>query len=77
MVLSFVLGQRYYPIPYDTKNIVTVLILAFGLGYLAHRFAMDNFVPQTAFFLAFLAATAYIERNAIKALMNRLRTRNS
>ncbi len=77
MVLSFVLGQRYYPIPYDTKSIVTVLILAFGLGYLAHRFSMDNFVPQTAFFLAFLAATAYIERNAIKALIKRLRTRNS
>jgi len=77
MVLSFVLGQRYYPIPYDTKSIVTVLILAFGLGYLAHRFSMDNFVPQTAFFLAFLAATAYIERNAIKALIKRMRTRNS
>lgn len=75
--LSFFLGQRHYPIPYNTKSILTVLILAFGLGYLAYRFSMDNFVPQTAFFLTFLAASAYIERNALKALIRRLRTRNS
>lgn len=76
-VLSFFLGQHYYPIPYDTKNILLVLILAFSIGYLAHRFSMDNFVPQTALFFVFLAAAAYIERNALKALIRRLRTRKS
>ena len=77
MLLSYVLGQRYYPIPYQTGRIVLVLILAFGFGWLAYHYSKHTFVPQTAFFLLFLGVLAFLERNAVLKLTQRIRGRIS
>ncbi len=77
MVLSYLLGQRHYRIPYQTGRIVLVMILAFVFGYLAYHFSKNTFVPQTAIFVAFIAVLAFIERNALKQLMHRLQHLNT
>lgn len=77
MLLSYILGQRVYPIPYQTGRIVLVMILAFLFGYLAYHFSMNTFVPQTAIFLGFVALLAFLERDALKRLKLRIQQRNS
>lgn len=74
-VLSYFLGQHYYPIPYKTGRILLVVLLAFVFGWLAYHFSMNTFVPQTAFLLAFLAVLAWLERDALQKLKLRLQSR--
>jgi O-antigen/teichoic acid export membrane protein len=69
--LSYILGQRYYPIPYDTKKISIVLLTAIGCGYLAYRFSEGNFLPQTLFFIVFLLVISYLERHTLRKLKSR------
>lgn len=71
MGLSYVMGQRYYPIPYDTKKITFILTSAAILGYLAYRYAMLNFVPQTAAFVAFVLLIMLLERRNLIKLKER------
>jgi O-antigen/teichoic acid export membrane protein len=77
MVISYFLGQRMYPIPYQTGRIVFVMILAFLFGYLAYHFSMNTFVPQTAFFIGFLGLLAWLERDALKRLIVRIQQRKA
>ncbi len=77
MLLSYILGQRLYPIPYKTGRIVLVMLLAFLFGYLAYHFSMNTFVPQTAFFIGFIGLLAFLERDALKRLKQRLQQRNA
>lgn len=77
MVLSFFMGQRFYPIPYKTGKILLVLILAFTLGGFAYHFAKHTFVPQTAFFLLFLGILSFIERKSLAKFTQRIRGRNA
>jgi O-antigen/teichoic acid export membrane protein len=77
MVISYFLGQRMYPIPYQTGRIVFVMILAFLFGYLAYHFSMNTFVPQTAFFIGFLGLLAWLERDALKRLKVRIQQRKA
>lgn len=71
-VLSYFLGQHYYPIPYKTGRILLVVGLAFIFGYLAYHFSMNNFVPQTLFFIAFMLILGWLEKDAIQKLRIRL-----
>lgn len=75
MLLSYALGQRYYPIPYQTTKIVGILGVAFTIGWFAYHFATHTFVPQTAFFLLFLAILALIERKSVVRLTQRIRSK--
>ena len=73
-VLSYLLGQHYYPIPYQTGRILLVVALAFVFGSLAYYYSMNTFVPQTAFFLVFLAILAWLERDALQKLRLKLQS---
>jgi O-antigen/teichoic acid export membrane protein len=77
MVLSFFMGQHFYPIPYKTGKILLVLILAFALGGFAYHFAKHTFVPQTAFFLLFIGILSFIERKSLAKFTQRIRGRNA
>ena len=74
-VLSYILGQHYYPIPYKTGRILLVVSLAFVFGTLAHHFSMNNCVPQTAFFLAFMLILAWLERDVLQKLRAKIQSR--
>jgi hypothetical protein len=44
MIVSYVLGQKYYPVPYARKKLIAYLVLVI-LIYLAHRglvYVWDN-----------------------------------
>lgn len=76
LTVSFVLGQRVYPIPYPTKRIALYLFISFGLGYLAHQYT----TPYLWFPILCLVATAglfaYFEKGEIKNIINSLKNRS-
>ena len=66
MIASYILGQRYYPIPYNTKKFVAYIGGAIGLFYLASFLTFDTFVTQflvqNAFILGYISFVFLVER---------------
>lgn len=58
MLISFALGQFYYPIPYDLKRIVAYLVVAGGIYALSVYFQPDSEVLKYAFAVVLLIAFA-------------------
>ena len=55
-LISYVLGNRYYPIPYPVKALAGYILLAIALVWLALAIEIDNFWLRHAFHLAVSAA---------------------
>lgn len=74
MVASYILGQKFYPVPYDVKKIVSFLLLAILLVIL-HRFLVYKFealwlslTSGTVFVVLFLFITAKKEKEEFKKI---------
>jgi O-antigen/teichoic acid export membrane protein len=69
MLLSYWLGQKYYPIPYNMKKIglyFSVSILFSALSFYVFR---DNYFIRIGFLLGFLFLMFVQEKNAVKQLI--------
>ncbi|WP_224484295.1 oligosaccharide flippase family protein [Robertkochia aurantiaca] len=66
MVISYLMGQKKYPIPYDVKKILTYMSLAGGFGCLSFYVFDRNMVIGTAFLFLFLAIIYQKERKDLK-----------
>jgi O-antigen/teichoic acid export membrane protein len=66
MIASYILGQRYYPIPYNTKKFVTYIGGAIGLFYLASFLTFDTFITQflvqNSIILGYISFVFLVER---------------
>ena len=66
MVISYILGQRYYPIPYNLKKFIFYISLALALFFLSPYVKVDNFTVnlfiQNSLLLMFVLTAVYIER---------------
>jgi O-antigen/teichoic acid export membrane protein len=69
MVISYVLGQRNYPIPYDLKRIVLYLIVSVVLVVLSFWVFHRNIYIGNALLIAFVAGVFFVEKNQLKALL--------
>ena len=69
MIASYILGQKYYPIPYDKKAITLYLGTAvlFSFGYF-YNFRENYFVGIT-FILIFVALIYYNEKVMIQRIL--------
>lgn len=74
MALSYFLGQKYYPIPYDLKSISIYTIAALILYLIStqlHSFStMLKFVLNTILFISFLVLVYIKEKDRIFRLLN-------
>lgn len=69
--ISYVLGQKMYPIPYKTKKIMGFLtILCVFSVVIVQVFAM-NFWLSNALLLIYAGLVLYSERNLLKKLLSR------
>lgn len=66
MVVSYILGQKYYPIPYQTKRILGYLISATLISFLSFFAFNRNIFVGNAMLIAFVAAVYVLERKALK-----------
>ena len=74
MVLSYFVGQKKAPIPYDLKSAFIYFALAIALFFIQKSLHFNNtiltLVVNTALMLVFVAAICWMERDLIKGVMN-------
>ncbi|NQX40356.1 Membrane protein involved in the export of O-antigen and teichoic acid [Pedobacter steynii] len=69
MVISYVLGQKYYPIPYNLKRILSYLIISVILVILSFWVFNRNIYIGNAMLLVFIAGIAYLEKDELKVIL--------
>lgn len=69
MVISYVLGQRNYPIPYNLKRISAYLLVSIVLVILSFWVFNRNIIIGNALLLAFMAGTFYFEKEQLKSIL--------
>jgi len=72
MVLSYVLGQKYYPIPYNLKRILLYLILSTVIVFTSFFIFGRNIYIGNALLLAFVGVVFYLEKNTLRELWQRM-----
>ncbi|HEY4196386.1 MAG TPA: polysaccharide biosynthesis C-terminal domain-containing protein [Mucilaginibacter sp.] len=71
MVLSYIWGQRNYPIPYNLKKNLAYIIISVILVYLSFSVFKRNIFAGNALLLLFVAGAYFTERKELKAIFNR------
>ncbi|MFV0566610.1 MAG: lipopolysaccharide biosynthesis protein [Flavobacteriaceae bacterium] len=72
MLISYFIGKKYYPVPYDLKKITGYLILATLLCLLSFQNEIrGNYYITTLIVLLFLAIVTSWERNEIKRFLKK------
>jgi len=69
MVLSYILGQKNYPIPYQLKKNVAYLIASAVIVYLSFTVFHRNLIVGNLFLILFMAASLYSERKELLLLL--------
>jgi O-antigen/teichoic acid export membrane protein len=69
MLISYVLGKRYYPIPYDGLRIASYLGSSIVFSTLSFYFFRENYVVGIGLILAFLAIIYYFEKESLLRLL--------
>jgi O-antigen/teichoic acid export membrane protein len=68
MVLSYIWGQRNYPIPYHLKKNLSYIIISLILVYLAFYVFKRNIFAGNALLVLFAGGTLFVEGKELKAL---------
>ncbi|MFD0939135.1 lipopolysaccharide biosynthesis protein [Pedobacter boryungensis] len=71
MVLSYVLGQKYYPIPYNLKRILTYLIISTAMVFSSFFMFNHNIYIGNAMLMAFIIGVFYFEKDDLKRILKR------
>lgn len=71
MILSYILGQKNYPIPYHLKKNSAYLITAIVIVFLSFNVFNRSLIAGNLLLAAFVCGTLYFERNNIKALLHK------
>ncbi len=68
MIISYLLGQKYYPIPYQTKKLLLYLGISTLLVYLSFFVFQGNLWIGNALWLFYLGGVFFAERRMLKQL---------
>ncbi|MGL4584190.1 MAG: polysaccharide biosynthesis C-terminal domain-containing protein, partial [Flavobacterium sp.] len=71
MLVSYVMGQKQYPIPYDKKAIGGYLGLSILLSFVYFYCFRENYYIGIAFIIAFLGMVYKFENTVIKKIIKR------
>ncbi|TCD10891.1 polysaccharide biosynthesis protein [Pedobacter frigidisoli] len=71
MVISYILGQKYYPIPYNLKKILAYLIISVLIVFTSFFIFNKNIYIGNAMLVAFVAGIAYFEKKDLMKLLKR------
>lgn len=68
MILSYFMGQRHYPIPYNVKKALAYLASAVIIVILSYHLLGRNLITGNIMFILFAAGLAYTERNNLRKI---------
>lgn len=71
MVLSYLWGQKNYPIPYNLKKNLAYIIVSVVLVFLSFTVFNRNIFVGNGLFMLFALAAFYFERNELKIIFKR------
>jgi len=71
MIISYILGQKYYPIPYNLKKILAYLIISIILVFSSFFIFNRNIYIGNAMLIAFVAGIAYLEKNDLMKILKK------
>ncbi len=71
MVLSYIWGQKNYPIPYNLKKNLVYIISSILLVYLSFYVFKRNIFIGDIMLLLYISAAFYFERKNLRAIFNR------
>jgi O-antigen/teichoic acid export membrane protein len=69
-VISYFLGRKYYPVPYNVKKIMFYLLLSTGFSIISFEFFRENYIVGSIFILGFLIIAFIIERKQLKQIIH-------
>lgn len=72
MVISYVLGQQHYPIPYNLRRIGSYLIVATLIGFSSFFLFNRNIYIGNTLLIAFVAGVAYFEKNDLMKILKKV-----
>lgn len=71
MLISYFMGNKYYPIPYDRKKIGGYLGLSIAFSILSFYFFRENYFVGISLLLVFLYFIYHNEKETLQRIMNR------
>jgi O-antigen/teichoic acid export membrane protein len=71
MVLSYLWGQKHYPIPYFLKKNLAYIIISLALVYLSFSIFKRNIFISNGLFILFALGALYTERKELKAIFSK------
>jgi len=79
-VICYVIGQKYYPVPYQAGRGIFYLSLAFLLGYLGFGIELENpiweFVAQNAVAIAYAGIIVLMEKKELYLILQSIFAKN-
>jgi O-antigen/teichoic acid export membrane protein len=71
VIISFVLGQKHYKVPYDVFRVVLYLIVGAGLSFLVYYNFNANYYLNTFILIVFFVFILILEKTEIKQFLKR------
>jgi O-antigen/teichoic acid export membrane protein len=72
MIVSYIIGKKYYKVPYNVKRIILYLMLTSILSLVSFiDIFRGNYYVATSIVLLFLILVYILEKNEIKKLLKR------
>ncbi|WP_138432479.1 oligosaccharide flippase family protein [Winogradskyella algicola] len=71
MMMSYVLGQKHYKVPYQISRILGYIGFSIALSYVSYKYLRGNYFFNVALMLIFIAGIALLEREELKQLLKR------
>ena len=71
MIISYMVGQKHYPIPYNIKKIALYLGLSIFLGITVHRLFYGNLVIGNIVLVLFVMMVAFFESSSLRTIFVR------
>ena len=69
MCISYFLGRKYYPVPYNLKRIGFYLALSIALSVVSFIYFRGNYLVGTLFVILFLMAALALERRSLNQIL--------
>ena len=70
-IISYILGQKYYPIPYNLKKILAYIIVSTIIVFSSFFIFNRNIYLGNAMLVAFVAGAAYFEKKDLMKILRR------
>lgn len=71
MLLSYGLGRKYYPVPYDVSRIAIYLLISTAFSFITYYHLDRNMLLGTVFLLLFVAIITFLERKELKLILKK------